>query len=378
MISLRIKNDGVESMTKQNNLKGAVLFYSVDKTIVSILKLEFIKSGIGIFETDRKSDARTLLKNEEIDIILTDYDPEKPDNVDFFKRVHKRYPNLHRIFLAEDDYEEDVHDLILKGYANLYFEKPHGIGQILENVLHIIEIRKILRNKSLAKLLGQTDNLSTFLKTYYEFDEAIKNDESSKKIASIIEKDIPISTQVLKIANSAFYRSSRIGSIERACIYLGMETIKNIVFFVSLNVKKQMTKFFRNHMDRVVYHSLKVNQNFQRFYKLETGKMVAEQLTSVGLTHDLGKIIMIHYLPERFQKIIRYQKRNPELNFYRAELEMGFEGSTHAEIGAFFLDLWNFPEPNILCALYHHRPEDTFDSQREFMDIFSFVNEFAK
>lgn len=267
---------------------------------------------------------------------------------------------------------------MLKNIATSYFEKPHGIGDILESVKHILEVRKVLKNKHLIKLLNVTEDMSGYLKTYYDFSNAIEEDKSPKGIAAILEKDVTIATKVLKIANSAFYRSSRIGSLERACIYLGLETIKNIVFTVSLSSIKRLNTEQNRYLERVIYHSLKVNQNFQRFYKLELGKEVPVNYTSIGITHDIGKIIMLQYMPDRFQKIVKYQKKNSDIGFYRCELELGFKGCTHAEIGAYFLDLWNFPEVSIYTALFHHTPEDTFDAYRELMDIFSFVNEFAK
>lgn len=363
---------------KTEEIKGKVLFFNVDRTIVSLLKKEFLKSDITVYVTDDSEQARKLMKKEDLDIVLADYDPHNETSVDFMKFIKKKYPAANRIFLSETEDEKKVINLVLRNVANSFFEKPHGIGDILDSVAHILEVRKILKNKKLLELLSVTDDLSAFLKTYYEFTNAIEDDKSAKEVAAILEKDVPIATKVLKIANSAFYRSSRIGSLERACIYLGLETIKNIVFTVSLSSVKRLNAEQSRHMERIIYHSLKVNQNFQRFYKLETGKIAPPNYTSIGITHDIGKIIMLQYLQDRFHKIIRYQKKNADIGFYRCEIELGFEGCTHAEIGAYFLDLWNFPEVSIYTALFHHTPEETFESYRELLDIFSFVNEFAK
>lgn len=365
-------------INKNHEIKGKVLFYKVDESIVSILKKEFLKSDIVIFETEDESEARKILKKEDLDVILADYEAHKLSTVDFLTYIKKKYPSTNRILLSETDDEKKVINLVLKNIATSYFEKPHGIGDILDSVSHILGIRTILKNKKLIKLLSATDDLTAFLQTYYDFSNAIEQDKSNKEIAAILEKDISIATKVLKIANSAFYRASRIGSLERACIYLGLETIKNIVFTVSLSSVKKLSTEQNRLLERIIYHSLKVNQNFLRFYKLETGKIAPPDYTSIGITHDIGKIIMLQFLPERYNKILKYQKKNADLGFYRSEVELGSEGTTHAEIGAYFLDMWNFPEVNIYTALFHHSPEETFESYRELMDIFSFVNEFAK
>ncbi len=359
-------------------VKGNVLFFMVDPSIVSILRKEFLKSEITVNETDDEETARKFLKNSDLDIVLSDFTPNDNKAVDFFQFVKKKYPSINRIFLGETEEEKTLHIMVTKNIATSYFEKPHGIGDILQSVAHILRVRKKLKNKELVKLLSVTDDLSGFLKTYYDFTTAIEEDRSPHDIALILEKDVSIATKVLKIANSAFYRASRIGSVERACIYLGLDTLKNIVFAVSLSSVKRLNSEQNHHMERIIYHSLKVNQNFQRFYKLETGKIAPPDYTSIGITHDVGKIIMLQYMPERFNRILKYQKRNPDIGFYRSELELGFVGCTHTEIGAYFLDLWNFPEVSIYTALFHHNPEESFDTHRELMDIFSFVNEFAK
>ncbi len=371
-------SDSLIKNTIDDAIQGKVLFYDVDESIVSILRKEFLKSDIVIYETKDEDEARKLLKKEELDIALSDFNPEEEDNLKMFEYIKKKYSSINRIFLSDTENEKEVLQAVLKNIATSYFEKPHGIGDILESVNHILEVRKKLKNKKLIKLLSATDDMSSGLKTYYDLSNAIEEDKSPKEIAAILEKDVSIATMVLKIANSAFYRSSRIGSIERACIYLGLETVKNIVFTISLSSIKKLTTDQNRYLDRIIYHSLKVNQNFMRFYKLETGKTVPPDLTAIGITHDIGKVIMLQFMPDRFQKIIRYQRKNSDIGFYRCELELGYQGQTHAEIGAYFLDLWNFPEVSIYTALFHHTPEETFDAHRELMDIFSFVNEFAK
>lgn len=365
-------------INRNSDIKGKVLFYKVDESIVSILKREFLKSDIIIYETEDEDEARKILKREELDIVLSDYDPHKPDTVEFMEFIKKKYASTNRIFLCETDDEKKVINLVLKNIATSYFEKPHGIGDMLDSVSHILGIRKILKNKKLIEVLSATDDLTAFLQTYYDFINAMEQDRSNKEIAAVLEKDVSIATRVLKIANSAFYRATRIGSLERACIYLGLDTIKNIVFTVSLSSVKKLDAEQNRYLERIIYHSLKVNQNFQRFYKLETGKNTPNDFTSIGITHDIGKIIMLQFLPDRFNKIVKYQKKNADIGFYRCEMELGFEGTTHTEIGAYFLDMWNFPEVNIHTTLFHHTPEESFESYRELMDIFSFVNEFAK
>ena len=87
---------------------------------------------------------------------------------------------------------------------------------------------------------------------------------------------------------------------------------------------------------------------------------------------------MLQYFPGQFRKILNYQKKNPEVDFYRSELELGFEGQTHAEIGAYFLNYWNFPEASVFTALFHHSIEEFSEPYKDVLEIFSVVNEISK
>lgn len=361
-----------------DNTKRTILFFDVDSYTSSIVVPVLKSDTLEVIEEKSVAPAMRAIKKHDVDIVVAGFRPVSTDILKLMHDVKKKHPSVTRVLLCESEHESKVITLILKGYANNYFEIPHGLGDIAGRIEHIIHIRRILQSKKLLNFLSDIEDLSTYLKTFIEFRDAISQDESTKKIAGIIEKDVSIAARVLKIANSAFYSTSKIGSIERACIYLGLNTIKDIVFAASLVQPQKLSSSVNNIFERVVHHSLKVNQNFQRFYKLETGETLPESYSSVGITHDIGKIILLQCMPKQYKKIIKYQNTDHDLTFYRSEIELGFEGQTHAEIGAYFLDLWNFPEPSINAALFHHTPDEAYGADNKFMDIFSFVNDFAR
>jgi len=103
-------------------------------------------------------------------------------------------------------------------------------------------------------------------------------------------------------------------------------------------------------------------------YRLKFGKDLPERHSSIGITHDIGKIIILKHFPDRFDAAIAYTRDHPEADFYQSELSLGFEGTTHAEIGAFFLDLWGFPESSIEACLYHHALPDDQKGNRDILE----------
>lgn len=372
-------------MDIQKEIKGSVLFFNVEQTMVSTIQEEFRTAGVRVWEAGEPALALKMVQKEKVDIVLADCqdsgchssDASESRPVAFLKTVRKKYPATNRIALSREEQRGDVIQLLLKGFITSYFELPGSEDQLLRSILHVLYARHTLHSQKLLDLLNSAEILPVFPKTYNEFTSAIENDRSIKEISQIIEKDVSIATRVLRIANSDFFRMGRIGSIERAGIYLGLDTIKNIVFAVALSSIKKLGPIQQQQLERIILHSVQVNQNFQRVYATQTGQKVSDQFATIGITHDIGKVIMLQYLPKRFMAIVKHQKANPDIGFYRSELELGFEGQTHAEIGAYFLDLWNFPETSVYTALFHHSTEEFAEPYREILDVFAIVNELA-
>lgn len=357
--------------------KGTVLFFNVEPAIISSLTENFSDFGIEFSTSNDRGEALKRISKSNIDIVIVDYKPGSIENLDFLKTLRKKYPSINRISFSDPDYKHQTIQLVLKGLITSYFEKNAAPKTIIDGILHILYARETLENQKLLKLLDTAEVLPTFPKVYNEFIDAIENDRSVKDIARIIEKDVSIATRVLRIANSDFYRTTQIGSIERAGIYLGLDTIKNIVFTVALTSLKRLTETQRKYLEKIIYHSVQVNQNFQKMYTQQTGRKITDQYATMGITHDVGKIIMLQYMPNRFNKIVKYQQKNPDIGFYRSELELGYDGQTHAEIGAYFLNVWNFPEPSVFTALFHHSTDEFSEPYKEILDIFTIVNDVA-
>lgn len=365
-------------MTGQDETQGTVLLYMVEGYITPPDIEDLSDAGIRILRTANSSEGLKMVGKKDVDVVLVDFDESEGHGVEFLNKVKKKHPTTNRIVLSDSTQRREVINMLLKGTITNYFEKPGGFETLLTSFLHIFYARRTLRNQKLLKLLNEVDSLPTFPKVYQEFMDALDNDCSMKEISTIIEKDISIATQVLRIANSDFFRAGRIGSIERAGIYLGLDTIKNIVFTVSLSQLKKLTSAQKEYLENIIYHSVQVNSNFKKMYESQTGKKLSDQFATIGITHDIGKIIMMQFLPRRYEKIMKYMKKNPEIGFFRSEIELGFKEQTHAEIGAYFLNLWNFPEASVYTALFHHSTEEFSEPYKELLDIFAIVNEVAQ
>ena len=360
---------------------GNVLLYRIDEQYLSPIKENFLHSSIQVFTANDLDEALKIFGRVDIDIVLADYDPETEKSVKFLAIVKKQFPSIYRIMMCNASEQKKAIFVVFKGIANNTFEKPHGIVSLMSSISHILDIRRTLKENKLLKLLCTIENLIAIPSTYFEFTKARENNKPVEEIVNILERDISISTKILQIANSAFFRTDKIASIEHAYNYLGEHNIKNIVTIFCYHSKETLNKVQNDNFDALIKHSLRVNKEFHSSYQLRTSETLPDSFASIGITHDIGKIIMLKYLPDRFNSVAEFMEDNAKEDFHSSEIKLGYEESTHAEIGAYFLDLWNLPGENVHVALYHHDQENAMESYKKILEIFEDVNyhmEFCK
>jgi HD-like signal output (HDOD) protein len=201
--------------------------------------------------------------------------------------------------------------------------------------------------------------------------EAVRDERSMADIAKIIQKEPSVATKVLQIANSAFYGMKNCNSIDKAAVTLGLETLQDILLTISVISSMQWKRDQILPLQDIFIRSFIMNTYLPELYVMKPDVIPYKSFPSVGLTYDVGKIILLQYYPDRFAKVMEAMAVNTDVDFYDAELSLGFGECTHQEIGAYFLDYWNLPEVFVETALFHHRPEK---SSAHYHDIIEMTN----
>lgn len=207
--------------------------------------------------------------------------------------------------------------------------------------------------------LKNIDRLPSFPKVVHKVLSMIRSpDIEFKEIANEIVKDPGLTSDIIRLSNSAYYHPTReIRSIEEGIKILGLNTLKEIILIAAargilkqpIDGYKLESKEMWEHSIIVGFLSAKISEDLKN---LEVPKDVA---FTAGLMHDCGKIV----LASTFKKAIHYinleYQKNPEISFI--SLEKKFIGYSHNEIGAFLLKNWNFPEDLIDAVQYLYEPE---------------------
>lgn len=209
---------------------------------------------------------------------------------------------------------------------------------------------------SLTKeIIEYIDTLPKFPENIAEI-EKLLNDPDSKMsaIAAHISNDVALTTDLLKLVNSAaFSLAKKCTSITEAVKMIGIRGIKNLLFSVgTLQILGHMSDEQKNlwdHSYKVAFYSYNLARNFLH------DRIVTEDAYVCGLLHDLGKIIFSALYPETLAKMeeLKHRHNIPD-KLYNALLS----GMNHPDIGAALAEKWNFP-PALIAAIKHHHSIET-------------------
>jgi HD-like signal output (HDOD) protein len=207
-----------------------------------------------------------------------------------------------------------------------------------------------------------------------ELVDALERESGANTIAEIVQKDVAAAAKILKVANSAFFGSYKAKTLSQAIVKIGTFAVKNIFLSLSIVNNMRWDPAQVGRLDEIFEHSALVNGYLRKAYRMRYNADIMQEYSSVGIIHDIGKIIQLQYFFSHFSAIEAYRVAHPEADYYESELALGSEGRTHAEIGAYFMDNWNLPQLFVQVALFHHRPDLAGDDLQEFLGVFRYTD----
>ncbi len=205
-----------------------------------------------------------------------------------------------------------------------------------------------MKEDTLLSILQGVKNISPFPPVSVKLlDLMNENDFNPKEIAAIIKLDPIITGKCLNICNSPFIGlKQKINSVEDTIIFLGWDNVFKLVQTISFSKVKfnDFRLWFHNIsiaiLTQIVYEKIKdYNKN-----SLNENDLI--NLYTVGLVHDIGKVIMTPFLEKDCFQVekLRLKKRLSTI-----QIEKKLYGITHNDISQRILINWNFP--NILVNI---------------------------
>jgi len=335
-------------------MEGKILIVEDNESQVEAFRKLFMDSGIQVYAAVTAGEAWDVLADETMDVVLTHFRMQEADGLQFLKQVREKQPGVYRMLSSGFLDDSMAFRFVSSGLVSAYVAKPWDLEQLHAKVEHIMTVKHTLQEKKLLELISSIKELPSLPGLFQELLTAMESRASMHDIAAVIKKDPAVAAKVIHVVNSAFFGREDISEVEEAAVYLGVGVLKDIVLTAYFIDRRHWAPEQIDHLKEIFLHSYLVNKYMSVIFKTLFGKTLGRGEASLGIVHDIGKIILLQHFPERYQAIVSAAEAG---GFYQQELDRGYAGCTHAEIGAFFLDWWNLPALMVETALFHHTPE---------------------
>lgn len=342
-----------------------ILFVDDEVFILQSVKRTVRGKDKTIFLASSGAEGLKILETTPIDIVVSDVRMPVMDGIQFLKEVRKRYPHVYRLILSGYVDREVVLKAILTGVAFEYLTKPWEKDDLRAKLDHIVSIQTKLSNENIINLINKIDHLPKNNEKIQLIEKAIDEDEPIEKITQLVSEDVSITTKILQMVNSALYADKKISSLKEAIEILGLSSIRSLIIASMFMVEEeQLSTWQKEKVTNLMDEQCRVNAKFATLYYEKMGSAVPDEWSTLGLVYNIGKIISVCYFPERYLQV-KEKIEKEKLSYYQGEIALGYQGETHQEIGAYFLELWNFSRINIEATLFHHNPEMASTEFRE-------------
>jgi HD-like signal output (HDOD) protein len=184
---------------------------------------------------------------------------------------------------------------------------------------------------------------------------------SIPQFAAVVERDVKLATDILRISNSALYSPTvPIKSLRQAVVRLGLDGCQNLI----------LTSSIASLMKRVSEEQVRVSTVLWQ-HSYDTGTL-AQQLNATfrfgfkgeefaaGLIHDFGRILLAIAEPEKFAD-------GDPMDFIETPEKLAHEdevlGTDHCRLGGWYAASQHLPPPFPEVMLCHHEPETSKNHQ---------------
>jgi HD-like signal output (HDOD) protein/ActR/RegA family two-component response regulator len=304
--------------------------------------MQFLVSG---------DEAIAAFEKQPVDLIVSDVRMPGMDGGQLLTVVKQRWPDTIRIIVS--GYSDPVQAVRLTSLAHQYVAKPCD-GQQLENIIErCFNLRDLLSEEPLRKMVGRIGQLPAMPKTYGRLQAALSQPAvTAAQIGDIVNADAALASKVLQITNSAFFRLRKpMVRIKDAVTYLGFATIRNLVLSAEI-VSQWSTPQALSAIDP---EQLQKHAQFAAAAckSLAGGRATPDDAWLAGLLHDIGYWVLIQECPNELAQAIELS-RSQHLPLFECERQT--TGATHAQIGAYLLGLWGLPYAIVEAVALHHTP----------------------
>ncbi len=166
-------------------------------------------------------------------------------------------------------------------------------------------------------------------------------------LSKVILKDYSLTNKVLQVVNSAYYAlGKQVNSISRAVTVLGFDAVRELATAIALFEDFIKSGVEKDEISKVLTRSFLSALQARDLAVKKNLKVLPEETFICALLHNLGKIIVLIYLPDLYRDIQDRIANGQEDE--KAAMDV-LDGLTYFTVGQEVARFWNLSEKAILA-----------------------------
>ena len=167
-------------------------------------------------------------------------------------------------------------------------------------------------------------------------------DASSAQLAGLIQRDVALASQMMRVANSALYaRRTPVVTLSQAIAWLGIREIRNIAFAVAVQGQVFTSSYFRREMADLWRESVITALFAQEIARLKRRNVESAYLC--GLLHRVGMAVILNRVGTTLTRL----KLTPD-----SSQVLTLAARHEARVGTLLSIAWQLP-PSVAAAITH-------------------------
>ena len=304
------------------------------------------------------AEAIARMAETPFDVIVTDVKMPGMTGIELLERVVEQYPGMARIVLS-GHIDEECTTLMLK-LVHQYLSKPSDGEAIKAAVARACASLASVEKVEVRSIAASLGTLPSTPELYVQLTKAASSeDANAHDISRVIARDPAVCAKVLQLVNSSFFGlGRRVSGIEQAVSLLGIMRVKSLVLSSQISEEfhpaRQVTGFSAS---KLLERSLMIAEIAQGISRSEgQDRDRQDQAFAAGLLHDVGLLVLASRKVEILEgALARVREQGCPL----CDAERPLLGGTHADVGAYLLQLWNLPPRIVEGVALHHSPGAT-------------------
>jgi len=186
----------------------------------------------------------------------------------------------------------------------------------------------------------------------------------ARQIAEVIQREPALAARVLKVANSAFYGSSRnVGTLDRALMLLGLDSVRGIAAAACLD--RSVAR--RSQQAPIDPRALALHSVASAFaaesLTRQCGRANPTEAFMAALLHDFGVPVQERVDSSGVLKLLEAVARDPDAQIGALEAQLVQVG--HGRCAEVVFENWRLPQSIVVAAKHHDDPAQAPGPVRE-------------